>query len=223
MNSAIFPALRSALAAADSARTGELTDQLLTSLATERLTPTCLRHPLNFLYVPLDRRPDSALRLHLWPGREKWRSLTTSRYHMHAWRLTSYVHCGRIVNTMIEAHTSPDAPTHRVFDITSDSTTDILTPTDELVSPVVVSTETIRRGGVYGIEAGRYHASEAGHDGWSVTVALVTRVPGARERVLGPMSLTSHRTRREPGRPAELTNAARQILAQDGCRPWRHR
>lgn len=216
MNGDMFPALRSALAAADSARIGELTDRLLTSLATERLTPTCLRHPLNFLYVPLDRRPDSALRLHLWPGGATWHSLATSRYHLHAWHLTSYVHCGWIVNTMIEAHTSPDTPTHRVFDVVGDSTTDILTPTDELVSPVVVSTETIRGGGVYRIEAGRYHASEAAHDGWSVTVALVTRVPGARERALGPISLTSHRTRREPGRPAELANAARQILAQDG-------
>ncbi len=88
-------ALRSTLAAGMADEAAELTDRVLTEIAAGgQARFRALRHPLGFLYVQLDRRADSVLRLHLWPDVSRWEVLTTSPYHMHAWDLTSYVHRG---------------------------------------------------------------------------------------------------------------------------------
>ncbi|GAA2887983.1 hypothetical protein [Streptomyces mexicanus] len=197
----------------------ELTDRVLTEIAAGQARFRALRHPLGFLYVQLDRRADSVLRLHLWPDVSRWEVLTTSPYHMHAWDLTSYVHRGRITNTIVGVRSCPDSPEYRVFEISGESTVDCLSPTEELVKASVMSRETIDAGGFYRMSAGVYHASQAQSEGWSVTVALVQRVPGAGERALGPLALKAHRTRREVSSPEELMSAAQQIVGHHRATP----
>jgi hypothetical protein len=193
---------------------GVQVDRLLRRIADGQLTLQAIRHPLGFLCAQLDRRADSVLRLHLWPSRPQWKTLTTSPYHMHAWNLVSYVHTGRITNTMVEVQPDEDSPEYRVFQITGDANTDQLRPTEVLVRSSVVSTQTIPPGGLYRIDAGYYHASKADSAGWAVTVALVERVVGATERVLGPVSLGRHRTLRPVSPSGELLAAAQHVVSE---------
>ncbi|MEV5362486.1 hypothetical protein AB0L12_06860 [Streptomyces cellulosae] len=133
---------------------------------------------------------------------------------MHAWDLVSYVHQGRVTNTVVGVRPSHDRPQYRVFEIAGESTVDFLTPTEDLVTSYVVSRETVRPGNFYRMNAGTYHASTTESPGWSVTVALVSRVPGAEERALGPLSLNAHRTERRISPSEELRTAAREALAR---------
>ncbi|TRV73109.1 hypothetical protein FKN01_28205 [Streptomyces sp. 130] len=208
--------LRRAMAQEDPDAAGELTDRALREMAGGWTSHPVLRHPLGFLYVQLDRRPDSVLRLHLWPEVSAWEILTTSPYHMHAWDLISYVHQGDMTNTVVGAAPCLDDPEYRVFDILGEGAVDVLTPTEELVRTHRESRETIRAGMFYRIDAGKYHASRTAASGWAVSTALVTRVPGGEERALGPLSLKAHRTRRQVCLPEELRTAAQEVVAETG-------
>ncbi|MER5614628.1 MULTISPECIES: hypothetical protein [unclassified Streptomyces] len=209
-------ALRSALVLGIPDEAERLTRWILKEIVGGRIRFPSLRHPLGFLYVQLDRRRDSVLRLHLWPDAPRWEVLTTSPYHMHAWDLISYVHRGQITNTIVGVRSCPDRPEYRVFDIVGESTVDVLTPTEDLVKSYVVSRETIQSGGFYRMNAGAYHASRAESPGWTLTVALVKRIPGAGERALGPLTLNTHRTQRQISPPEELKSVAQEVLAQGG-------
>ena len=188
--------------------------ELLRHIAAGRSDLAPIRHPLGFLYAPLDRRPDSVLRLHVWPNRPAWRTITTTGYHRHAWDLVSFVQAGRIANVVLDVEPSAGDRQYRVFEVLGDGDVDLLAPTDELVRPAAQSTQLVAAGELYRVAAGDYHASRVEDAGWAVTIALVNRVPGATERALGAVSLGRHSVTRQASTPAELAAAARHVMAQ---------
>ncbi|GLX47440.1 hypothetical protein Shyhy01_03900 [Streptomyces hygroscopicus subsp. hygroscopicus] len=199
-------------------RLGRGCAEILRDIARGRLTPRGLRHPLGFLYVPLDRRPDSVLRLHLWPRRPWWSTLTTSPYHMHAWRLVSYVHRGAVRNTTVEVRAAADGDAeYRVFDIDGEGERDLLVPSEETVAVSSRATSTVRAGGLYGLDVGTFHCTSLLEGTAAVTLALVDRVPGARERALGPCGLGRHSTLRATAPADELRRFARESLLEPGA------
>ncbi|MDT9691435.1 hypothetical protein Q5762_24440 [Streptomyces sp. P9(2023)] len=185
---------------------------LLRDLADQRLDAPAVRHPLGFLYAPLHRLPDSVLRIHLWPARPHWYTLTTSPYHMHAWDLVSYVHTGTVRNTTLVVSPCREDEGYRVFDVHGEANVDRLVPSRDTVRISGRGDETLAAGSVYRLPVGTFHTTELTGPGGAVTVAQVTRVPGARERVLGPRELGPHRTTRTVCPPGELAAAARAFL-----------
>ncbi|MFF0434235.1 hypothetical protein ACFYU9_18650 [Streptomyces sp. NPDC004327] len=192
-----------------------LVEAVLRGLAEGRLVVPAVRHPLGFLYAPLRRTPAAVLRLHLWPARPHWRTLTTSPYHMHAWDLVSYVHRGTVRNTTVEvvpcAQDEPDG--FRLFEVRGEGGQDRLAPTDRTVRISRRTEELLPAGSVYRLGAGILHTTALTGPGGAATLARVTPVPGTRERVLGPHGLGRHTTTRAPSPPDEVADTARSLLA----------
>lgn len=170
-------------------------------------------HPLGFIYVPLMRGGSWTLRLHFWtpegkPVVETWDPYTV---HMHTWDLYSYVLCGEIVNQIIEVEEAPGDGRFRVFDIVGEGRRSTITPTERTVNARVTSEQRVPAGGMYRMSNSTYHTSlnPTGVD--IVTAALVVRVPGARERTLGPLDGKTHQYLRPSCPPAELASQAARV------------
>ena len=186
---------------------------LLRSIARGAYRPAAFFHPLGFVYVPLLRRPEWSLRLHLWSSDGPRTPLTTSPYHMHTWDLISYVHAGRLANELVEVAADRQRPEYRVFDIFGDGSQSTLQPTDQLVRARVSGTEEVGAGEIYGMPAERYHTTlDVGREPL-ITVALMTYVPGTRERTLGPLTGAAHVVPRHPCSGGELISAVDSALA----------
>jgi hypothetical protein len=99
-----------------------------------------------------------------------------------------------------------------VFDIFGDGSQSTLQPTDQLVKARIRGTEEVGAGEIYGMPAERYHATlDVGREPL-ITVALMTYVPGTKERTLGPLTGRAHVVPREPCTPSELINAVDSAL-----------
>jgi hypothetical protein len=185
----------------------ETASSLLRKIVQGEYRPAAFFHPLGFVYVPLLRRPGWSMRLHLWSSDGPRTPLTTSPYHMHTWDLISYVHTGRLANELVEVTAECQRPEYRVFDIFGDGSQSTLQPTDQLVKARVCGTEEVGAGELYGMPAERYHTTVNVGSEPLITVALMTYVPGTKERTLGPLTGAAHVVPREPCTPSELINA----------------
>jgi len=58
--------------------------------------PAAVWHPTGFLVLSLLRRPEGALRLHLWPEQAREHGTPCWPVHDHVWDLRAHVLCGRV-------------------------------------------------------------------------------------------------------------------------------
>jgi hypothetical protein len=119
-----------------------------------------------------------------------------------------------VSNEIVAVSPSPDRPTHRVFEVHSDAGADTLRGTPLLVRCRTRAVEEYRRGDVYTLPSGVFHASAV--VGEAVTVALGRDRPGAVDRSLGGVATADHRVYRQQCDPAETRCAARAVIATVG-------
>ncbi|MBM7775575.1 hypothetical protein JOD54_005779 [Actinokineospora baliensis] len=185
----------------------------LNRVVTEPAGVTAVLHPLGFLCLPVHRDGDEGVCVHLWePGRGV-APPTTSPTHCHSWDLVSWVLVGKLRNQTIRVAAAA-TPTHRVFEVLSDTDGDTIEATDRLVRAHVTATSTHRAGESYRLPAGVFHETVIpGGQDLVATVALGTSIPNTADLSLGGLRTTSHRVRRRPGTRQETVDAAVVVLA----------
>ncbi|MBG0829616.1 hypothetical protein HS041_17760 [Planomonospora sp. ID67723] len=171
--------------------------QAVTELCTGRRRIEAVRHPLEFVCVPLHRDGLAGLCLHLWEGDEE---RTCPVAHAHSWDLWSYVLSGTVFNEILDVRDDATRRGRRLYRVDSLDGVDEIRPTERFVTSACERLEEVPAGRVYRLEAGRYHRS--GHRGATATVVLGEHRPGAYNLVLGPPAGRSSAGRREPC-PAE--------------------
>jgi len=180
-----------------------------------RTDPPGVAHPLGFVCVPLHRGADAGLCLHMWPAGAAVRAdPTTSQVHAHSWDLLSWVVCGCLGNQIVAVRDDAEHPTHRLFQVLSESGGDELRATDRLVASTPGRPEWTRAGRPYTIPAGAFHATATPPSGNAASLVLARTRPGAADLSLGGLTLDSHRVQRRHSPPGETIGVARAVLAQ---------
>ncbi|WP_330256554.1 hypothetical protein OG874_19530 [Nocardia sp. NBC_00565] len=170
-----------------------------------------VRHPLGFLCFPAWRGDGFGVCVHVWT--EGLRAYpTTSPMHAHSWDLLSVVLYGKVGNKILEVDSTPERPTHRVFEIHSAADGDVVRATAQLVAYRVRSSEHFRAGEVYTLPHGAFHVSDV--QGEAATVALGEVRHGRPDRSLGTLATTDHRVHRTGCTPAETRRVAQTVLAR---------
>lgn len=165
----------------------------LRDIANGRRRIRAVRHPLGFRCLPLERRRDVGVCLHLWLA-EPRDAPTTSQVHCHSWDLLSLVLCGEVGNVpaLID-----EGDSHRVFEVVSHGDVDEIRATPRTVRYAPAPTEPFHTGDVYRVPAGAFHStSVAGPDGQAVTLALGRTRPDSADLSLGSLDGSDHSVRR---------------------------
>ena len=189
----------------------------LTAVAQERRPVLAVLHPLGFTCLPVERVGEYGICVHLWGAGGPHEDPTTSQIHAHSWELTSYVLYGQVRNELIEL--SEDAPSHRVFEVHSDSDGDEIRPTARLVRPYTTDAAVHRSGEVYELRCGRFHTTTLPDLGDAATVVLGRVRPGAGDLSLGPVGMQAHRVVRstcDRVRTAAVARSALRTLRERG-------
>jgi len=180
---------------------------LLRDIASGRRELTAIRHPLGFLCLPVQRRGEHGVCVHIWtPALEP--AVETSLMHSHSWDLTSYVLHGTLHNRRIRVADSSDSATHRIFEVRSHGDVDELHATDRLVSCRQEMASAYGSGCVYLLPAGEFHATEVAGGQQVATVVLARSRPPAMDLSLGPLGTRSHRLTRSHCDRGETVRAA---------------
>ncbi len=169
-----------------------------------------VRHPLGFVCLPLERSGDQGVCVHVWSDRLARAMPTTSATHAHSWDLVSYVLYGSVRNELISVEDAAAEPTHRLFEVHSDTDGDELRRTGRLVRRQGRTGESHRQGEVYTLPAGVFHETVA--DGEAATIALGQGRAGAVDQALGAFDTATHRIRRQLYDEDETAHAARLVL-----------
>jgi hypothetical protein len=190
----------------------------LVDVAVGRTDVPATRHPLGFLCFPASRDPGYGVCVHIWADDVAMAESTTSEIHAHSWDLVSYVLYGSLRNEIVDVTETRERPTHRLFEIRSDATGDVLHATPTLVHHNTRRCEHHRQGDVYTVPGGVFHTSLPAGD--TATVALGRDRPGTVDLSLGGIDLADHQVRRELCDPEEARSAARAAIARvPGVRP----
>jgi hypothetical protein len=110
---------------------GEWVRTALPEIDPERLPGRVVRHPLEFICVPLWREGKLGLCLHVWPWHE---SKTSPVVHAHSWDLWSYVVCGTIVNDVMSVRDDVEGGEFGLHVVTSRGRVDAFQETGRLVA-----------------------------------------------------------------------------------------
>ena len=180
---------------------------LLRDIANGRRELTAVRHPLGFLCLPVQRRGERGVCVHMWTP-ELLPAVKTSRMHSHSWDLTSYVLHGTLYNQHIRIVDTPDSATHRIFEVRSHGDVDELRATDRLVSCRPEAARAHGGGCVYLLSAGEFHATEVATSRLAATVVLGRTRPPAVDLSLGPLGTRSHTLTRSHCDRGETARAA---------------
>ncbi|MGW1076533.1 hypothetical protein [Streptomyces sp. NPDC002537] len=176
----------------------------LLAIVPERLPASAVRHPLDFVCLPLYRNGRSGLCLHIWPEAEEEMSPVV---HAHSWDLWSYVVCGTVFNQLMSVHDEIDEPEHRVYGATSAGGVDEIRATGRLVTCAPEVLQQVHAGQIYQLPSGLFHRS--GHQGVTATIVLGEHYEDRDNLVLGPVDA-------EPGadlpREACSPDEARELL-----------
>ena len=164
---------------------------LLRDIASGRRELTAVRHPLGFLCLPVQRRGEHGVCVHIWmPGLLP--AVRTSQMHSHSWDLTSYVLHGTVHDQHIRVVDAPDLATHRIFEVHSHGDVDELRATHRLVSCRPEAARAHGGGCVYLLPAGEFHSTEVDDSQFAATVALGRARPPAVDLSLGPLGMGGH-------------------------------
>lgn len=183
---------------------------MLGDIADGRVAITAVRHPLGFLCLPVERRADHGVCLHLWSTDEPPVDLTTSGMHCHSWDLLSYVLYGRVRNTVLSI--ADDRPTHRVFEVVSHGEVDEIRATSHRVSYAIRGVAEYTAGQIYTLPAGVFHSTTIPDGRAAATVALGRTASDHDDLSLGPLDASTHHVRRHRCTPEETARAARRSL-----------
>ncbi|OPG11496.1 hypothetical protein [Microbispora sp. GKU 823] len=167
-----------------------------------------VRHPLGFLCLPLVREGDLGVCVHVWTAGARRARSTTSQVHCHSWDLVSHVLYGQVRNVHAVVTDTTRSPTHRVFEVVSTPSGDVIRPTPRTVTYAPGRAELFGAGDTYTLVAGAFHSSVIPEDGEAATVALGRGRPGLGDLSLGPLATPLHHVRRERLDVAETARAA---------------
>ena len=167
-----------------------------------------VRHPLGFLCLPLVREDGLGVCVHLWTAAARRARSTTSQVHCHSWDLVSHVLYGQVRNVHAVVTDTARSPTHRVFEVVSTPSGDVVRPTARTVAYAPGRAELFGAGDSYTLAAGAFHSSVIPEDGEAATVALGRGRPGLADLSLGPVGTPLHRVGRERLDAAETARAA---------------
>jgi hypothetical protein len=173
------------------------------------LTVTAVRHPLGFTCLPVVRDGPDGVCIHVWDGPPVAQP-TTSAVHAHSWDLVSYVLYGRVRNETVTITDEPVAPTHRLFEVTSQGDLDEIRATRRLVRSTIRSAQTNDRAETYTVPAGQFHATVVPGN-QAATVALGRTSPGTVDLSLGGLDMPTHRVRRRPCDRTATMRLARSV------------
>jgi len=186
---------------------------LLRDIASGRRELTAVRHPLGFLCLPVQRRGEHGVCVHIWMP-ELLPEVRTSQMHSHSWDLTSYVLHGTLHDQHIRVIDTPDSATHRVFEVRSHGDVDELRATDRIVSCSTQAARAHGGGRVYLLPAGEFHATEVTDGELTATVVLGRTRPPAVDLSLGPLGTGSHTLTRSHCDRGETARAALLLAEQ---------
>lgn len=174
------------------------------------LAGPAVRHPLEFVCLPLWREGTSGLCLHVWPGDGHDSSPVV---HAHSWDLWSYVVCGTVVNEVMRVRDDGTDPGHGLYAVTSRGRVDEFRDTGRRVVCAPGERQEIPAGQVYRLSSGRFHRS--GHQGFTATLVLGEQREGLENLVLGPLG--GHRWHdlpRETCSPRETRRLIERVTAR---------
>lgn len=180
---------------------------LLRDIADGRRQLTAVRHPLGFLCIPVQRRGEHGVCVHMWTPALR-PAVVTSLVHSHSWDLTSYVLFGTLHNQRIRVAETPGSATHRVFEVRSHGDVDELRATSRLVSCEPELASAHGGGCVYLLPAGEFHTTEVPGGQHVATVVLGRSRPPAADLSLGPLGTRSHTLTRSHCDRGETVRAA---------------
>jgi hypothetical protein len=147
----------------------------------EQLSGPVVRHPLEFICMPLWRDEDLGLCLHVWPWEDRDSSPVV---HAHSWDLWSYVVCGTVINDVMSVRDEEENPEFGLYVVTSSGRVDEFQETGRMVACAPNERQEIPAGHVYRLSSGRFHRS--GHRDFTVTLVLGEQREGLDNLVLGP-------------------------------------
>ncbi|MCW2914441.1 MAG: hypothetical protein JWN52_2509 [Actinomycetia bacterium] len=186
---------------------------VLEDVATGKRMIEAIRHPLGFLCLPVERRGQLGVCLHLWSPLLAHADTTTSQVHCHSWELISFVLYGRLSNVLAAIG---EGTTHRVFEVISHGDLDEIRATERTVRYVPGAAQTHRAGDTYTLPAGVFHSTvvEAGHEAATVALGRTGMAgcghgPISGDLSLGPPGTPSHRVGRQRCDAAETARTAR--------------
>ena len=181
----------------------------LPAVVPERLAAPVVRHPLEFICLPLHRSGKVGLCLHVWPEND---DTTSPVIHAHSWDLWSYVVCGTVQNQIVSIHDEADTPDYGLYTVTSTTGgVDEVQATGRLVTCVPRQRKDVRSGQIYRLPAGLFHRS--GHRGMTATLVLGEQHEGRENLILGPLNgYPWHDSRREECSPDEARELLRRVV-----------
>lgn len=177
---------------------------LLAEIRTGSRDPPAIRHPLGFTCIQLYRSTGWGLCIHIWKSAAAPHTLTTTPIHSHSWDLSSQVLCGRLENLEICVADGSQSPTHRVLEITSAGSTDLIHPTQRLVCWTHSESVYIGAGENYSLPAGTFHVSRPSAVGLTATVLLAEDRYASPELALGRLDSYDHEVTRQICAPRDL-------------------
>jgi hypothetical protein len=166
--------------------------EVLGDIAGGRRRISAVRHPLGFRCLPLERKGDLGVCLHLWLA-EPYEPPTTSQVHCHSWDLLSFVLHGELGNVpaLIE-----EGRSHRVFEVVSRGDVDEIRATPRTVRYAPGPAEPFRPGDTYKVPAGAFHSTVVTGGQEAATVALGRGRPHGTDLSLGSLDSPTHSVRR---------------------------
>lgn len=169
-----------------------------------------VRNPLGFMHITLAQRPDSSLRLHLWP-RERAPQDESLMIHDHAFALTSRVLAGTITNVDYDVRPAPESELHLLAaQYVGDQSR--LQPTDERVALRRVGQASFGPGEVYALPARSFHETVVTQGTLAATLFRIRYVSAAPPRVVAAQT-DVHAFTRAALTPGELVAALDELLA----------
>lgn len=184
--------------------------RVMTAIAEGARPMTAVRHPLGFICLPVQRRGEYGICVHVWTGHiPAERELTTSPMHSHSWDLLSYVLYGEARNQLVQVTDAPAAPSHRVFEVHSDGDSDEIRRTARLVRCTPGKAQSTATGGSYRLAAGEFHMTVAAAQ--AATVVLGRGRAGIIDLSLGSLGTLTHRVRRQRCAQRETARVARAL------------
>lgn len=192
---------------------GRLTDrviQVMTAIADGARPMTAVRHPLGFICLPVQRRDQYGICVHVWTGHTPAEpEVTTSPMHSHSWDLLSYVLYGEVRNQLVQVIDAPAAPSHRVFEVHSDGDSDEIRCTTRLVCCVPGEAQATAAGGAYQLAAGKFHMTMV--PAQAATVVLGRSRADVLDLSLGDLETPTHRIPRQRCVQQETAHLARTL------------
>jgi hypothetical protein len=171
-----------ALLNGDTQTAGEWAREALPAITPERLPASIVRHPLDFVCLPLYRNSTEGLCLHVWPQDE---GTMSSVVHAHSWDLWSYVVCGTVFHQIMHIHDDTGDPEYLVYRAKNVGGIDEIRATKRLVTCTPGDLQKVRAGQIYQLESGLFHRS--GHQGLTATLVFGDHHEDRDNLVLGPI------------------------------------